>query len=804
MSFQASADSKSSEDQRDTGIVPPANVPAGAEIPKADVPGTDQGGLAAARTAKRFEQPITPQLRLSAETSEASSAAGDDRDSISSAPNTTDESADTSAEDDLTAEEPRRQEDRLRALRAERSGALFAGATSFGGHAAGRDVIYNFHGPSHGVGESRPRIGPVHEERLAEIRATYVKSECYGEAQWVLADRRILILSGPVSCGKQATALALLSEISGIRLVQLESDLDLERLSNGGLRSGCGHIVDSLRHDRVRQLGSVLLAELSEILKKNGSYLILTVTDSPETLMEDLPGYVVACDQPPPQEVFRKHLAFQLGDAGQTLAGSWIEDPVIAPELDGAVFPRQIAELVAHLVQAHDKEYPYPDAVAFLRQRRAHREVRDLLGDRAIDAERSEGLRRRAFLISLAVLHGLPYPRIVAAADLLESYFHEFETGARIRSREIFRHPRDYWLQTARAVLVEEADDTANGKGEHERVQFANRDVANLLLRELWEQYAPARSATLSWLKGLVVDGDAAVRLLAAQAVGILSTCDFEQTLHGVIAPWASSGDQLKAEAAAWALEVAAYRPDLTERVRRLLDRWCSEGDQGRQRAAAVAYGTEIGAKYPADALRNLRHFARTGRMLAIVGRSITDLFVAERRRSQTGEGPPSPDLNGKSRALNGVSGIAAPTSSIVVATVADWLRSSDKQLRRQGAHCFLRLTYQSGTGLRRTEPALLRDPSDELADWAQLVEMWRVAFATRETRRYAWAALRGWITRADANAELVAPIASLLTDLFGGQDERAAAQFYLRRWSADRNRPSTTSAKLLDLLSES
>jgi hypothetical protein len=101
-------------------------------------------------------------------------------------------------ESPLSPEEQRAEDAIVRRLRARGRSALgatvsFGGPSSFGGHAAGRDVI-NYYGMSER--DRRPRVGRVSQDELVELRLVYVPGQADEQLLAVLRQRRLAVLRG--------------------------------------------------------------------------------------------------------------------------------------------------------------------------------------------------------------------------------------------------------------------------------------------------------------------------------------------------------------------------------------------------------------------------------------------------------------------------------------------------------------------------------------------------------------------------------------------------------------------------------
>jgi hypothetical protein len=675
----------------------------------------------------------------------------------------------------------------------------FHGPTSFGGNAAARD-LYEVHiSADRRSAAPTPRIGPIQEENLKHILEVYVRSADYDQTEWQLRQRRVIVLLGPESSGKRSTAIYLLRSVSSQRPIGLEDNVGVVELQRA-LQPDCGYLVRLDGPDYVKRLDAVSIAEIADTLKQKNAYLIFTV-DAQEKVKELDEGYVVQCANPPAEEVFRRHVAWRLHDCEPTHADEWLAWPGVAKELRKEPSPSQVSDLVSYLAHHEGTGEPSSTAVSRWHHDRARRDARELLGEHPTDKNAAAGLQRRAFLVSLAVLNGLSYSRVATMADALATMFHKFENEleSRTRTRSIFNYPRDHWLRLAKAEISANAG-PASGEGPAgQAITFKNPEMAEALLSELWEEYASARLPTLDWLKQLAQDNDTAVRLYAAYAVGLFSTYDFDQAYHHVISGWAASGVLRQQQAAAWALETAVSNGRLVRRVRNFLYDWCRSTSARRQHTAVLAYGTLIGARFPGDALKNLRYFAGTSGHATIVSRSIVDLFEAECKRHTRDPGC------GEPAATDLVSAATEPGNGhgpAVLPTLAEWACAADPRLRVQAAQCFIRLTGHRSPGVAQGCPTLLTMAveDDQRADL--ISDLWAVALQEKNTAASAWNALRDWVTAANADELKAKFMCELSNRLFHTPKMREKAAFYIRRWLRDGANSSGVAHTILLMMS--
>ncbi|KWW97573.1 hypothetical protein TH66_18495 [Carbonactinospora thermoautotrophica] len=670
------------------------------------------------------------------------------------------------AEDDLDEqldeEQQRVEEEIIRLLR--RVGVstwlnpVFAGPVSFGGHAAGRDVTFG------AVAGMAVRVtGPVPVDAVDTLRAVYVPFEAYDRALWTLRRHHVLILCGPASSGKHTSALCLLGAVAGERLWSLDAEAWLDQIDERDLREGCGYLIDTLPLERTRALTPTRINWLARLLEERDAYLVVTVAEQPERLPVDrLDQYLVEHRPPDPRDLLYSHLGWRLGGR-ERVDETLLADMEVVRALEAAPLPGQVAELAAVLAQVARGDLTLDAALDRLRER-ARGRAKQLLAARP-DDDPAESLRLRAFLIALSVFNDLPYTQVVDAAEALETELRQVEVPGAQPGRPIFAHPRQYWLQVAHAK-VETRPAASWRRRPVECVAFRNPALPMAVLDVVWQDYDAARSPILRWLRQLAGSRGVEIRVRAAQAVGKFAVHDFDHVYQEVIHPWASSPRRQERESAAWALEIVACDSELAPQVRRLLRNWCRSGSLARQRTAVLAYGTDIGALFPDDALRNLTYFSRNERpdVIRAVGNSLAEMFEAGRQAD-------------------------------VLHTLRGWTASTDRRQRRLGIRCFVRLVQNTRLDSVGTRPALLAD--DER--WLDGVTgLWRAALVEPGVRAEAWEALCQWFSWADTDPGLLTPLIALAGELAADEAVRERLRFYLRVWSSHRQQTLASAEKVL------
>lgn len=321
---------------------------------------------------------------------------------------TTEHSDDVELEAERSPEEKRAEWDALRRSRKSRlqnllENASFAGATSFGGPAAGRDFNVNIGGVARTA-----VVAPVRAAELDELSKMYVPCERDGTALDILRETRVLVLGGAEDSGRQTTALHLLAAVTGGRVSRLASVDDLDRLDHDAEDGRCGYLVTPSLAETGRLHHVRLLSQITR-LEESDSFLVVMVHQTIHLQGSELERHVVEHMPPKPNLVIRQHMEFRAPEHVE-MVKEWLADPRLSELAEAAQRPRAVAELAAAL--AIEVKANATIDVACDRVRRASAaEATTLL--RAADPKLRpvEQLHRRAFLIAMAIFDGAPYPR---------------------------------------------------------------------------------------------------------------------------------------------------------------------------------------------------------------------------------------------------------------------------------------------------------------------------------------------------------------------------------------------------------
>jgi hypothetical protein len=622
--------------------------------------------------------------------------------------------------------------------------ARFGGPVAFGGNSAGRDVNNYYYRAAE---RSLPETGPIDPELVTKISSVYVCSSSYAGAERRLRKDRLVVLRGPDGSGRRATGLVLLNELAGHDVNALSADTVLGSPDDSGFRTGAGYLAEL---PAASDLPYPRLAAWTAELERTATYLVITAPAGADAGDR----FVVDHDPPDCREVALRHLRADPAhrDEAERLIAS---NPAA---IACATSPAAAAELANRVLEIVADSRPASDLAPLIAAIRRQCARFLLRSDRPQAIRDRVGLLcRRAVLVSSAAFAGLPFADAVAAAELLANRFIAIEfPDPRDAGRDVFARWGEQ-LGREPGIVVEESTMTGRwGDAPTAQLRFRDPELHLAMLEEMWEHYDAARSPLLHWLADRAVSSsDEAVRVRAAQIIGRLAMRDFGHICHRLILDLANSISPRAWEAAATALEAAAF--DSRQQVRTLLAEWCREGNQHRQRTAILALGTTIGEHNTDWTLLQFRNLA-----LRATGRAAQPIAEAV-RRSVT-------EL------------LSGPSQQTVVHTLRQWAGHADPRLSGVARRCVAPLAHvtdNSGHPL-----LLLKLPASPVLG-EDVVALLAAALAATDTRQETWTALEKLATAAAPSSAMTDSLGKLLADL-SRVSAVAADQlfFYLRLWA--------------------
>lgn len=610
----------------------------------------------------------------------------------------------------------------------------------------------------------------VDEAETQKLRQVWVSvPECQAASEILLSERLVLI-QGRQGVGKSSAAISILSDADGIVTIDPSiSSSDLARATERiGLVDGGRYVIESLDPSTAANLSVFLVRGLREQLRTKDARLVMTV-DQAVLLEPELTDFVVPlATRPDPIAVLRKHVAYQLGDAG-------------LPELEDRYDLEEFREVLADRNLGHVQDISRAIIEAFS----SSTSLADLLeaigataGTRVQDwfqAKPKPTLYEACLLVAVALLGGCTYATVTQHAKAIERFVAK-DTGVRVRKKS-YLQTRSTALSRILATSQTSVQETDLGSIPSETVRLANRWTAVAVVDALWQEYDVLLQATIKWLGAAGHDPDPQVRVRAAVATGFFATYDFTLVRERLLEPWAR-GPSESARAAADALGQSAQYDATAPLVLSLLNRWISEelSDYDLWWTAAVTYGGDLGLTYPSIAMDQL-------------------LMVLVR--------------------------FEEPAMNVVTGSVVRLLLGSSRlagAMRHYYAHLESWLTLDqtpaAASAARQAYAALLDRATDSdawySADYRSAVlteaesatPILRACLRHKDTRSLVLECLRLLVVQADSDESMQRTISDLIVGAATGEGseptDRERLAHYLERWADSEDHPTTARLTLL------
>lgn len=643
---------------------------------------------------------------------------------------------------------------RLASLRKLNTGKdVNAGRDWFGGHVnhaadggriygAGRD-FYTYNA----ISSDGPPVqtAPLAREHMERLRGCLVATESQTRLTTLLASEPLLLLRGSRETGRTTTAIAALLDVakSCHRLMIRDQPI---HVSAADLENGAGYVLladESAWTSRLDEIAD----HLSDVALRAECRIVILAG-----LGCDLPHRVVDHVQPAADEVFRRTLAYLLGDPD-----AWDTHQLntynIATRLSGRR-PLEALRLAERLADG-------------LRQNQTIREVLDnepYVTQTQLREYLNEGPTRfgRCFLVSSAVLHGLPEPVVSEAALNLAQQMLDGTKEEQEPDDAPVWEQLETWLSYSGISAVK-----GDRPGEGRRVHLRD-ELARLLLPMIWEELPAVREHLYAWLRDLGKNSDEHVRIKVAHAVGLLATCDFDLIEREFLDGWSKESKVGPKQLAAWALEAAASDPEIRRRVDALLRIWAEIGPYERRTTAAIAYGSQIGLQNVNDVLASFRRITLTTKsywLCDAVARSIADIYEES-------------------------------TARPIATELARWARDDEFGRRLAAALTLIRLGPLRHHGARLTLLDRSDDP-DLTALWARSLELSlspeEMAGRGSSLSGQLWQLFTDWVKEWERHPSLRPVLEGVFkTSSSGSRRLRRTYQIYLMLWQRNGTIPAS------------
>ncbi|MEU1735655.1 hypothetical protein [Streptosporangium sp. NPDC020145] len=581
-------------------------------------------------------------------------------------------------------------------------------------------------------------LAPSQRELLNRV---HVRTVSCGRLAELLRDEPVVALRGGRGSGRRDTGwMALLgfrrtegTPVGWVRDSVNPLDLTGEELDEKG-----GYVLDVTGRAWTRASADGLFQHLAAVAAVRNARIVVLVD-------QGFPGVVSAVDHdaPPPGQVFERWLSWELDGAAPVDVTA--HDGVQEHLKEGCALADAV-QLAKDVAEALRGGGGLDNALAG-QPRRLRAQVCALLSP-------EHDVRRRCFLLGVAVLNELPSVTITRAA---------------LRLTEILADPDhvlvdpESWDALSEWVSYAQASQVPDEHGQGSRIRLSRSSMASVVLEVAWQEHPTIREALLAWLGRLCEHPDQAVRIKAAHAIGRLATYDFDVIDGEFLRRWSVSGRTRDHWLAAWAIEAALLSPHVVPRLLDRLREWAA-GSAAKQAIVARAYGLGVGVEQIDRALPALRQIAlRSSRPTTqdAVSRTLMEIY-----------GP--------------------GTASKILSELAEWAVGGHPGLRRTAALALTRLA----SGVENdTCRLLLTEFTGEEHGWARehLVTLWGNAlrcglFARRPTGvtgspiRAAWDVFADWVANWGTTPG-VRPVVEAVFEAAGHHHLRGPLRFHLRHW---------------------
>lgn len=643
--------------------------------------------------------------------------------------------------------------------------------------------------------------GPVPREELDRLAETYLEVPGYQRMKDVLRERGLLALCGEPGSGRSATALALLAELTGNRVVRLDTDTALHQLTDEVFEEGHGYVLEvaaaaerptgsnvteppDARKADADALNRLHLDRLSAQLCGRKAYGVLLVGGGAPAARLLRGRYGMPCTPPPPREVLHRHLRVLLTDApagavDEALAQGDRVDVGEALGLD-ELLPGEAARL-AELLARRRRGLLSDEQLLDLCATFARAQVRDWFAGADRPGTLPEALPAvvtAAFRIAVAVFNGSAYSLAAETAEQLAlEMAGTLDPDVPVGRRLFLVHAEDR-PATARSVLTDGELDFGDTRVPARLIRFRGARLAPAVLHEVWHGYHNVRGPVVRWLRALCADPRPELWVRASVAGGVLCSWDWGHGYGALVLPMAGSDTVGLRMAAATVLAEAAREPSVQPAVSGLLRQW-AKGEHGALRATAVfTHGYGMAAGSVSGSLDELGRLARReegARELPAVAHSVTRLLAG-----------PEPEtvvhrLGGWLRSDR------QRPADVVLLTVINALRIRTTQL--WGLRAVPELEPYASVPLLAARVAAAPRLAERLADL-----VWR-ALATARSGAAVLEALGGWMRQAAGDEEQMRTLCGFLPLLAEDRRDRDRLRHLLTRLVRDVDEPLDKSA---------
>ncbi|WFF08722.1 hypothetical protein O7622_09295 [Micromonospora sp. WMMD1076] len=502
--------------------------------------------------------------------------------------------------------------------------------TQSGGTAIGAQVVLGFIQQDHAA-------EPITPSQLQSIGSLFARSAGYYEVLFdLLAPGSIVVVTGKPGVGKSITALALLSDISGIvpgqrRFRRLgygaERLIDVDRLRDSsdvctilelppdddgrsGERSSVspGFMVSSRFGDHLNAMAAVMA--------ESGGRLVVVIDERQwDRIGVNSPFKAHHVTPAPGAEIMRGWLERY----GNRDVDRWLSDDEIVRLLKDET-PRGVMSVV-HLIMRADRA-PVEQLPAVLQDRQlSEMKVGDEIFQRRVF---SVVAARRSWHKELLTWHSQPgrssFERnfMLIAAAYGDAPVGDVYDAAQRLGKHFGEPSAEFSTNGQEGIGVLQVVDRVGADLAEDAVSFARPGWEDAVVKYFWADRPRCRDEFLSWLVNDVVrpvNGETESKEFRAKRVVEFSLAfmvrfDKLDLLDTIVKSW--HGDEALYEESVRLVSLACFDQSIDRRMHHKLRLWASGGDVRLIEASARVCAGAFGLAYPGKALVRLRHAARS------------------------------------------------------------------------------------------------------------------------------------------------------------------------------------------------
>ncbi|MGC4767786.1 hypothetical protein ACLQ25_02225 [Micromonospora sp. DT44] len=491
--------------------------------------------------------------------------------------------------------------------------------TQSGGTAIGAQVVLGFIQKDHAAETITP-------SQLQSVGSVFARSASYYELLFdFLAPGAIVVITGKPGVGKSITALALLSDASGIvpgqrRFRRLgygaERLIDVDRIRDSG---GVCTILELPPDDDEFMVSSRFgdhLNSMAAVISESGGRLVVVVDESQwDRIGVDSPVKAHHVAPAPGREIMRGWLERY----GNRDVDRWLSNDEIVRLLRDET-PRGVMS-VMHLIMRADRA-PVEQLPAVLQDPRfSGPEVGDETFQRrvlsVVAARRSwhkellawhsqpgRSSFERNFMLIAAAYGDAPVGDVYDAAQRLGQHFGEPSAGFSTNGQE--------------GVGVLQVVDRVGADLAEDIVSFTRPGWEDAVVKYFWADRPRCREEFLSWLVSDVVrpvggeteSKESRAKRVTEFSLAFMVRFDKLDLLDTIVKSW--HGDETLYEESVRLLSLACFDQSIDRKVHHKLRLWASGGDARLKETSARVCAGAFGLAYPGKALVRLRHAARS------------------------------------------------------------------------------------------------------------------------------------------------------------------------------------------------